>query len=54
MRLFKAVRFNGISLNFRFDSAETQPLMESNREKKFNQVLVTIVGKQRTAVKSIS
>lgn len=44
MRLFKAIRFNGISLNLRFDRGETQSLMESAREKKFNQILAAVVG----------
>lgn len=46
MRLFKAIRFNGISFNLRYDGGETQPLMEAarDRESKFNQYLAAIVG----------
>lgn len=54
MRLFKAIRFNGISLNFRLDSAETQPLMDPNRERKFNQFLAAVVGKETAKLKLIS
>lgn len=45
MRIFKAIRFNGMSFNLRLDSGETQPLMHSNREKRFNQFFAAIVGK---------
>lgn len=45
MRLLKAIRFNGISLNLRYDSGETQPLMGADREKKFNQFFAAFVGK---------
>lgn len=44
MRLLKAIRFNGISFNFR-SNGETQPLMASSRDKRFNQYFAAIVGK---------
>lgn len=51
MRLLKAIKFNGISLNFRFDRGETQPLMRPvSSERRFNQCFAAIVGMIRTAI----
>lgn len=44
MQLFKAFKLNGVSLNLRLNSGETQPLMARNRESKSNQYIAAIVG----------
>lgn len=47
MRIFKAIRCNGVSFNVRYDNDETQSLIRPqvrSSENRFNQYFAAIVG----------